>query len=72
MAESKPHVYLFIDASNFHYPLKEEGWRIDWQRFLSHGDGDFDKLIRYLKGHFKKVVVIAHKSQAALVKRAQT
>lgn len=29
---------------------------------IGSGDGDFDKLVRYLKGKFKQVVVVAHKS----------
>lgn len=160
MRTSKQRAYMFVDASNFFYALKDEGWRIDWKRFLSHfmaaydvvqayyyegiptlgvffdsnptaskedlnekkaklkayhkrlkrfgyavrtkpvgrfydrsegklkhkcnfdveltidaldqmdnyevcilgsGDGDFDKLIRYLKGHFKQVIVVAHR-----------
>jgi uncharacterized LabA/DUF88 family protein len=27
---------------------------------LASGDGDFGRLVRYLKGKFKKVVIIAH------------
>ena len=160
MDSSKQRAYMFVDGSNFFYALRDEGWRIDWERFLSHfratyevveayyyegtptlgvffdsnptaskedfkekkaklkayhkrlkgfgytvrtkpvgrlydrsegklkhkcnfdveltvdaldqidnyevcilgsGDGDFDKLIRYLKGRFKQVIVVAYK-----------
>ncbi|MCK5247761.1 NYN domain-containing protein [Candidatus Bipolaricaulota bacterium] len=157
----KPRAAIFIDAANYFFALKDEGWRIDYERFLGHfkatcdvrqafyyegvpsirvffdsnptashedfnmkkarvkkyhkrlkdigftvrskpvgrlydrsagkpvhkcnfdveitvdaldciddydvcilgsGDGDFDKLVRHLKGKFKQVTVVAHKS----------
>ena len=41
MLASKSRACLFIDASNLHYPLREEGWRIDWKRFLAHFQGQY-------------------------------
>ena len=32
----KPKAYIFIDASNIHYFLKKEGWKIDWIKFKTH------------------------------------
>jgi len=33
--------YIFIDASNIHYPLKDEGWKIDWIKFKKHYEDVF-------------------------------
>lgn len=30
---NKPRACIFIDASNIHYYLVKEGWRIDWKKF---------------------------------------
>ena len=38
---SKPRSYIFIDASNIHYPLREEGWKIDWLKFKTHYESVF-------------------------------
>ncbi len=32
----KQRSYIFIDASNIHYYLNNEGWRIDWIKFQNH------------------------------------
>jgi uncharacterized LabA/DUF88 family protein len=31
-----PIAYIFIDASNIHYYLNNEGWKIDWTKFKTH------------------------------------
>ncbi len=33
--------YIFIDASNIHYYLKNEGWKIDWLKFQKHYEDVF-------------------------------
>ena len=30
--------YIFVDASNIHYYLKDEGWKIDWVKFRNYYD----------------------------------
>jgi len=36
VTDKKPRASLFIDAANYHYALRKEGWKIDWQRFADH------------------------------------
>jgi len=38
----KPRAYVFIDASNFHYFLKKDKWKIDWIKFKAYCEGLFE------------------------------
>ncbi len=39
----KPRSYIFIDASNIHYYLQGEGWKIDWIRFQNYYKSAFQE-----------------------------
>jgi uncharacterized LabA/DUF88 family protein len=48
---SKPRSYIFIDASNIHYYLKDAGWKIDWIKFQNHYNSAFqDPYFYYYEG----------------------
>ena len=32
----RPPASLFIDAANYHYALRTDGWQIDWERFVNY------------------------------------
>ena len=47
--------YIFIDASNIHYYLKDEGWRINWDKFQAHYKNIFqDPCFYYYEGIISK------------------
>lgn len=49
--------YIFIDASNIHYYLKDEGWKVDWIKFKDHYKSVFqDPCFYYYEGIVSKGV----------------
>ena len=51
----KPRAYICIDASNLHYTLKKEGWKIDWLKFKNHYESVFkDPSFYYYEGLVSK------------------
>jgi uncharacterized LabA/DUF88 family protein len=61
MTMPKPKSYIFIDASNIHYYLKDEGWKIDWLKFKKHYKDVFlNPCFYYYEGIRSKGVYFDH------------
>jgi uncharacterized LabA/DUF88 family protein len=46
--EYMPHGFLFVDEANLYLAAKNEGWEIDWDRFLQHLSSTFNVGRAYL------------------------
>ena len=51
----KPKSFIFIDASNIHYFLKKDGWKVDWIKFKNHYESALqDPCFYYYEGLISK------------------